>query len=183
MFSLRPVDESFFVAAPLVLREEFAVPRPAEAVWEELTADGTLSWCRIIQRVEWTSPRPFGVGTTRTVRALGGTNVMHEHFFLWEEGRRMSFYANEANVPLFRRFGEDYRVEAVSDRSCRLTWTIAIDAHGAGAATDPSTACCSRRCSPTRGAISGSEPAQSSVRVSRWWWARTTRRRLRTRIV
>ncbi len=130
MFSLLPVDEGFFASAPLVVREEFAVPRAAGAVWEDLTGDQALSWCRMIQSVEWTSARPFGVGTTRTVRSLAGANVMHEQFFLWEEGRRKAFFLAEANVPLFRRFAEDYLVEPVTDRSCRFTWTIALDPRG-----------------------------------------------------
>ena len=46
---------------------------------------GPPAWCRILQDVEWTSARPFGVGTTRTVRSLGGTNVMNERF---SAGRR-----------------------------------------------------------------------------------------------
>jgi hypothetical protein len=66
-FKAEPVDETFFDAAPQRLGETFEIPRPAADVWAELTADNPLSWCRILDRIEWTSPRPFGVGTTRTV--------------------------------------------------------------------------------------------------------------------
>ena len=74
------------------LRAGFEIPRPAAEVWDELTADAALHWCRILQEVRWTSPRPFGVGTTREVKALWGANKLREHYFLWEEGRRHSFY-------------------------------------------------------------------------------------------
>ena len=127
-FKYDPVDdESFFDSAPFRLQGKFEVARPAAEVWEEIAADGTLWWCRILDDIEWTSPRPFGVGTTRTARALHGLNVLHEKFFIWEEGRRMSFYVLEASAPLARRFAEDYVVEPISDGSCRFTWTIASE--------------------------------------------------------
>ena len=127
-FATEPVEESFFDTAPQRLTGEFDVRnRSAAEVWSELSADDPLTWCRIIKRITWTSPRPFGVGTTRTANALGGLNVLHERFFVWEEGRRMSFYAIEASAPLFHRFAEDYVVEPTSETSCRFTWTIAIE--------------------------------------------------------
>jgi hypothetical protein len=126
-FSATPVEESFFETAPLRVGEAFDVARPAAQVWAELTEDNPLAWCRILQGIAWTSPRPFEVGTTRTARALGGLLVLHERFFRWEEGRRHSFYVEEASLPLFRRFAEDYLVEPTSEGSCRFTWTIAAE--------------------------------------------------------
>jgi hypothetical protein len=134
-FQTKPVDESFFDSAPFVLRDVFEVARPAADVWGELTADDTLAWCRILDRVEWTSPRPFTVGTTRTVSALKGMNVLHERYFRWEEGRRKSFYVEEASAPLFRTLAEDYLVEPASDSACRFTWTIAADPRAGRLAT------------------------------------------------
>ena len=135
-FSTRPLDETFFDSAPLVLRETFAIARPAADVWGELTAERPLGWCRIVDDATWTSPRPFGVGSTRTVTVLRGANAFKVHFFRWEEGRRKSFYALECGAPLFRRFAEDYLVEPVSDTSSRFTWTIALDPR-LGALTNP----------------------------------------------
>jgi hypothetical protein len=126
-FKNAPVDESFFDAAPVTLSDTFAIERPAAEVWAELTADGTLWWCRILDDVTWTSPRPFGVGTTRTVKSLKGANTIEEYFFRWEEGRRKSFYVVESSGPLFKCFAEDYLVEPVSDSACRFTWTIAYE--------------------------------------------------------
>ena len=122
-----PVDTAFFSTAPQRLRDTFEIPRPSAEVWAELAGDSPLEWCRILSDVSWTSPRPFGVGTTRTVRSLAGVSVIDERFFVWEEGRRQSFYAVATNVPLFRRFGEDIELEPTGDASCRLTWTIAIE--------------------------------------------------------
>lgn len=126
-FKARPVDESFFDSAPLCLRGKFEVARPAPDLWAELTEPNPLGWCRIIQRIEWTSPRPFGVGTTRTVHSLWGTNVIRERFFRWQEGERKSFYVVETTAPLFRALAEDYLVEPTGPDSCRFTWTIAAE--------------------------------------------------------
>jgi hypothetical protein len=131
-FSSQPVDETFFATAPVVLRGVFDVARPAAEVWADQVADNPLAWCRILKRIDWTSPRPFGVGTTRTASALGGANVLHERFFLWEEGRRMSFHVVEASVPFFARFAEDYLVEPIAEGSCRFTWTIAMEPSALG---------------------------------------------------
>jgi hypothetical protein len=126
-FKTQPVDEGFFESAPLRLRDSFEIARPVQQVWADLTADDALSWCRVIRSIEWTSARPFAVGTTRTVSSLGGLQVFGERFFRWEEGRRQSFYVYEASTPLFRRFAEDYLVAPVSDVACRFTWTIAVE--------------------------------------------------------
>ena len=81
-----------------------------------------------IKSVEWTSPRPYGVGTTRTVTLTGGLEV-YEEFTHWEPGRELSFYFLGASEPVWRRFGERYLVEA-TDRGCRLRWTVAYDPLG-----------------------------------------------------
>jgi hypothetical protein len=148
-FSTQPVDQAFFDTAPFRLREAFEIPRPAAQVWLDLIADNPLSWCRIIQRITWTSPRPFGVGTTRTARTIGSAMVINERFFRWEEGSRQSFFVLEASVPFFRRFAEDYLVEATSETSCRFTWTIAIEPRPAARIANPPTDYYSGRYSPT----------------------------------
>jgi len=136
-FRTEPVDETFFDAAPLRLQDTFEIPFAAEKVWADLTSENPLWWCRVIQRITWTSPPPFGVGTTRTARALGGLNVINERFFVWEEGRRQSFHAVEISVPGFQRFAEDYALESGGEQSCRFTWTIAVEPKPAGRVTMP----------------------------------------------
>jgi hypothetical protein len=124
-FQLQPADAAFLESAPKRFVGRFDIPRPAAEVWAELTRDGALDFCRMLSGARWTSPRPFGVGTTRTMKVTPGLLVVDETFFRWEEGRRKSFYANATSLPLFRRLAEDYLVEAVSPAACRFTWTIA----------------------------------------------------------
>ncbi|MFL6090929.1 MAG: SRPBCC family protein [Aeromicrobium sp.] len=126
-FNLRPIDETFFTSAPQVFTEAFDIANPAPEVWSELTADAALSFCRSLRGARWTSPRPFGVGTTRTMPALYGLLVIDERYFRWEEGRRQSFYVERANLPMFKSLAEDYLLEPTGPDTCRFTWTIAAD--------------------------------------------------------
>jgi hypothetical protein len=111
----------------MVLSETFEVPYSAAHVWGELTSDDALWWCRALRSVRWTSPRPFGVGTTRSVHTILSATVLDEHFFRWEEGRRKSFYAAKLSAPIFASLAEDYLVEPTSESSCSFTWTIAAE--------------------------------------------------------
>ena len=127
-FTLKPCGADFLTSAPQRQVGVFEISQPVARVWEALTADDTLSWCRALSAVSWTSPRPFGEGTTRTVRTPLGALLLREVYFRWEEGRRKSFYASQATLPLFRRFAEDYLLEETSPSSCRFTWTVASEA-------------------------------------------------------
>jgi hypothetical protein len=126
-YSLEPADETFFDTAPYVYRFPVELEVPPERVWESLTSDRSLAdWGLGLHSLEWTSPRPFGVGTTRTVVLPGKAMALRERFFRWEEGQRTSFYLAESNRPLLRRLAEDYLVEKTSAGS-RFTWTIALE--------------------------------------------------------
>lgn len=125
-FALEPADESFLSSAPARFSDTFEIPRPAEDVWRELVSDKPLDWCRALS-IDWTSPRPFGVGTTRQATVLRGVSKVQERYFIWEEGRRNTFYVTGANAPLFRRLAEDYVVEPDGPSRCRFTWTIALE--------------------------------------------------------
>jgi hypothetical protein len=130
MAVLQPVDESFFQTAPVRMSETWDIARPAADVWTELTGDRPLHWCRGL-KINWTSDRPFGLGTTRQAKVLGLLKVQ-EHFFVWDEGHRYAFYVTEANLPLFRSIAEDYVVEPDGPDRCRFTWKAAMAPSAAG---------------------------------------------------
>lgn len=125
MPTFQPVDESFFDSAPARYSHRWSIDRPASEVWDELVGERPLHWCRGL-KTNWTSPRPFSVGTTRQAKVLGGVLKAQEHFFIWEEGRRYTFYVSEANVPLFKSLAEDYTVECEGPNRCAFTWKIAL---------------------------------------------------------
>jgi hypothetical protein len=126
-YPLEPCDETFFDTAPFVYRYPVELDVPPERVWESLTSDRALAdWGLGLSSLRWTSPRPFGVGTTREVVLPLKAMAVRERFFRWEEGSRKSFHGVEANRPLLRRMAEDYLVEKTESGS-RFTWTIAME--------------------------------------------------------
>jgi Polyketide cyclase / dehydrase and lipid transport len=125
--TLEPADASVFTEAPIVYRFPVRLPVPAERVWQSLASDRSMSdWGLGVKRLTWTSPRPFGIGTTREVVLPLGAMTVRERFFRWDEGKGYSFYVTEANRPLVERFAEDYVVEPDGDGSV-FTWTIALE--------------------------------------------------------
>ncbi len=125
-YPLETADEDFLTSAPHVFSYQKRFAAPPQAVWAQLTSDESIAaWGPAVKQLTWTSPRPFGVGTTRDVVAPGGA-TMRERFFRWEEGSRKSFAVYESSIPAFKRFAEDYLVEP--DGSDTLfTWTLAIE--------------------------------------------------------
>ncbi|NUS94462.1 MAG: SRPBCC family protein, partial [Nocardia sp.] len=78
-----------------------------------------------ITAATWTSPRPFGIGTTRTV-TLGGFLRLEERFYRWDEGSRMTFTVDAASVPGLKRFAEDITLLPLGTGT-RVIWTFAIE--------------------------------------------------------
>ncbi len=124
-FALESADAGFIDTAPHVFRYEKHFAAPPERVWESLASDDSLAaWGSTVSSLTWTSPRPFGVGTTREV-CLGPAKV-HERFFRWDEGQGYSFYVYESNAPMFRRFVEDYAIEP-DGTGTLFRWTVAVE--------------------------------------------------------
>lgn len=88
-------------------------------------ADSWPLWVPAIQQVEWTSPLPPRVGTTRTVQLTGGVEV-GERFTAYDRGRRMQFVFTSLPTAGVDGFGEDYRVTDLGDGRCRLWWMMAL---------------------------------------------------------
>jgi len=127
---LEPADDDFLASAPHVFRYQRRFAASPEKVWESLCSDESLTaWSSMITELTWTSPRPFGVGTTREVSPPGGPKV-RERYYRWDEGRSHAFYVYEAALPIFRRFAEDYIVEPDGDGTV-FTWVVAIEPKGA----------------------------------------------------
>jgi hypothetical protein len=120
-------DSSVFTEAPHAYRYPARFAAPPERVWESLVSDESVkAWGLGVRSLRWTSPRPFGVGTTREVVLPLGVMSLREEFFRWDEGRGYSFYVREANRPGLRRFAENYELVPDGDGTL-FTWTIALD--------------------------------------------------------
>jgi Polyketide cyclase / dehydrase and lipid transport len=117
---------TFLQAAPFRYVNTVDLAVAAERMWAALTADDTLvSWTPLVTGLRWTTPRPFGVGTTREVTILR-LLTSRERYHRWDQGRRKTFTVVEVSVPGLRRLAEDYVVERTPGGS-RFIWTLALE--------------------------------------------------------
>jgi carbon monoxide dehydrogenase subunit G len=124
------VSDAWIDTAPVRLVNTVDVRAAPEHIWAALEdADAWPRWANVITHVEWTSPPPFGVGTTRTVTMRGGM-VGHEEFIAWEPYRRMGFRFNEASMNGVRAFAERYTLEPGPDGGTRVIWVMAMQPNG-----------------------------------------------------
>jgi hypothetical protein len=125
-FPLVGADDTFLDTATRRYTHVVDIRSSARQVWDTLTADDALvSWSPVITAARWTTPRPFGAGTTREV-TLGGVLCLDERFYRWEENSRMTFTVDTASVPGLRRFAEDLRLLPLGTGT-RLVWTFALE--------------------------------------------------------
>lgn len=120
------VDLDFLQSAPVKIVNIVdiqATPEQIFAVFEDEHA--WPKWFKGIVDVEWTSPKPYGVGTTRTV-SLGALKVW-EHFIHWDQNKRFTFYFTKTNLPFVKALAEDYELVAVNENTTRFSYTVAYD--------------------------------------------------------
>jgi len=125
-FPCHPVEASFFDTAPIRFKNAVEVEaRPAEvfAIFED--GESWPIWFSGMRKVVWTSNKPYGVGTTRTV--WFPLVSIDEHFFRWEQDRRFSFYLTAHSMPLVHALAEDYLLEEVAPGRTRFTYSVAFE--------------------------------------------------------
>ena len=124
------IDLDFFDHAPIRIVSEVILPCSPETLFRCFEdAHAWSEWVSVIRKVEWTSGRPFQVGTTRTVEMPGGL-IAYEEFLAWDEPRHMAFRFNQFSQKFVKAFGEDYKVSELGNGRCRLVWTVAIEQGG-----------------------------------------------------
>ncbi len=129
------VGLEYFESAPVRFRaSEVIAATPEEVFAVFLDAGSWTRWVFAITRVEWTSPFPLTVGSTRSVYMRGGM-VGHEEFIAWEPGVRMAFRFNEVSRGGITAFAEDYQVTNLADGTCRVDWVIAMTPGGRSRST------------------------------------------------
>lgn len=129
-FECTPVGLDFLQQTKNVFRAEEIVKASPEAIFDVFEdAHAWTVWAMPIQKVEWTSPKPFGVGTTRSVHMMGDM-IGYEEFIAWERGKRMAFTFVGCSKNATEKFLEDYRVTDLGDGSCRVEWYMAMETRG-----------------------------------------------------
>lgn len=132
----RPVGLDFLESAPLRFSNSVDLAPPPEAVFAVLArADTWPRWASVITHVEYTSPAPHGVGTTRVVTMRGGL-VGDEEFLAWEPGEHLAFRFNASSTRSLAAFLEDYRIVPHGSGS-RLTWSLGQELAGPSARLAP----------------------------------------------
>lgn len=132
-FECKKVGLEFLDQTPNVFKAEEIVRATPEQIFEVFEdANAWTVWAMPIQNVEWTSPKPFGVGTTRTVSMMGGL-AGYEEFVAWERGKRMAFTFVGTSEDMIESFLEDYRVTDLGDGTCRAEWYMALETKGVSA--------------------------------------------------
>ena len=129
-FECTPVGLDFLQQTKNVFRAEEIIKASPETIFEVFEDEHAWTvWAMPIQKVEWTSPKPFGVGTTRSVHMLGDM-VGYEEFIAWEPGKRMAFTFVGCSKDATEKFLEDYRVTDLGNGSCRVEWYMAMEPRG-----------------------------------------------------
>lgn len=125
-FNCRPVGIEFLEHAPVkfVNQVELAAsPAQIFAIFEN--AKAWPHWYKEIVNVEWHGPKPYGVGTTRTVKLT--TVTVEEHFFIWEQNEQLAFYFTGMSLPLTNALVEDYRLTPLGNHRSQFTYTVGLE--------------------------------------------------------
>ena len=52
------------------------------------------------------------------------TMKIREKILIWDNGKRITLYINESNVPLFKKLAEDFQFESVDENNCIVSWNV-----------------------------------------------------------
>ena len=128
MFECKEFDLDYFKTAPVRLVYEREIPTSPEVLFAIFEDEHSWPrWVPGISKVDWTSPRPFGLNTTRTVTFAGGGMEVYERFIGWEPGKHMAFCFTGTTQRVWASFGENYDVEDLGNNRSRLRWTVAYE--------------------------------------------------------
>jgi len=130
MHALEPAGEDLLERAKACSVTEREMAVSADALFAALEEGKTWSdFFPVIRHVEWTSPKPFGKGTTRTVTLVGGVKL-EEVFWTWEPGRNMGFAITAASNRSLKGLVETYDITPIDDQRCKLRWRMGIELNG-----------------------------------------------------
>ena len=126
----RLVDDSFWDVAPVLLSGQASLPVSSQVAFAHLADTNSWStWYPTLNRAEWTSPAPFGEGSTRVIQ-LRGKAQAEQQVTAWEEGFRIVFCFTSGREPGMAAGAEEFWLRPTSPTSCELSWRMAVDVAG-----------------------------------------------------
>jgi hypothetical protein len=132
MYKCKEVTVEYFAEAPCVYRATVEVNATPEQIFTSFEDAGDWpKWAPPIQLVEWTSPKPFGLGTTRRV-SMSGNLIGDETFIAWDYPKRMAFCFTHSSQSLIESFAEDYQLTVLPGGKTQVIWTMAMTPKGIG---------------------------------------------------
>lgn len=125
---MRPVDLDFLNTAPLRLTFANTLRATPDAVFAAVANDiaALPRWYGAVAEAEYGGPGPFGIGTKRRVKLVGGVSF-HEQIIAWDDPDRYAYRVERATVPGIRAMAEEWSVLA-TPAGTRVAWTMAVDA-------------------------------------------------------
>ena len=128
MFATRLVDLDFLATAPLRLSFAGTLRAAPKAVFAAIADDVAAlpRWYGAVAEAQYGGPAPFGVGTKRRVKLVGGM-AFHEQIIAWDTPDRYAYRVERTTVPGIRAMAEEWKV-VETPAGTRLAWTMAVDA-------------------------------------------------------
>lgn len=128
MYATRPVDLDFLNTAPIRLSFAGTLTAAPKAVFDAIANDvaDLPRWYGAVADAEYGGTAPFGVGTKRRVRLVGGV-AFHEQILAWDTPSRYAYGIERTSVPGIRAMAEQWAV-LDTPAGTRVAWTMAIDA-------------------------------------------------------
>lgn len=121
-FDIQPAELDYADRAPFRIRAEAYVHAPPHRVFEIVTGEAMERWLPEFVALRWTSPEPFGVGSTRDLDMR--TLKVKERVLAWEPGRRFAFTITGTSLPLLVQMVEDVHLTPIAARVTLLRWNV-----------------------------------------------------------
>lgn len=120
---IKPSELDYATQTPYYLDNVLRIEAPPEIVFNVLSESDWGQWFVDFGSVTWTSPKPYGIGSTRTVQ-LKMLSV-DERFLAWNPGSRFSFSIDAIDLPLVEAMMEDMQMLPLDNgQATEFRWRV-----------------------------------------------------------
>jgi hypothetical protein len=121
-FDVEEAGLEFCEKSPYRIENEAVLAAPPERAFDIIVNGREQGrWFADFVACRWTSPEPYGLGSTREIELKLLT--VKEKFIAWERGKRLSFTFTGMTLPVVKRMVEDLRLSPIGPNKTRLVWT------------------------------------------------------------